>query len=72
MNRKNDPFPSKMLINYLSADCERGLLEATPKGERAVLAFEPRRNAERHADDDRNMDLAAVAATEAISLSERF
>lgn len=49
---------------YLSVncDCERGLLEAMRKGERADLASEATRNADLVEEHDRNIDLAAAEA----------
>jgi hypothetical protein len=60
------------VVNYLNADCDIGLLEAIRKEVRADLASEARRNAVREMEDDRKIDLAAVSATEDISLSESF
>jgi hypothetical protein len=68
----NFSIPRKIVVDYLNVDCDIGLLEAIRKGDRAALASEPRRNAVRHAEDDRKIDLAAFPATEAILLSERF
>jgi len=45
---------------YLRVDCERGLFDAMRNGERAVLASEATRNADRPAEHDRNIDLAAA------------
>jgi len=45
---------------YLIVDCESGLLDAMRNGERAVFASDATRNAERPAEHDRTINLAAV------------
>jgi hypothetical protein len=64
--RKNATKGAIIVVNYLNADWDIGLLEAIRKGVRADLASEAKRNAERETEDDRKIDLAAVPATEAI------
>jgi len=49
-------------------DCERGLLDAIRNGERTGLDSDATRNADRLAEHDRNIDLAAADAIFAIGI----
>jgi hypothetical protein len=70
--RKNATKGAIIVVNYLNADWDIGLLEAIRKGVRADLASEARRKAERETEDDRKIDLAAVPATDAIFVIGKF
>jgi hypothetical protein len=52
----------------MDVDGERGLLDAIRNGERAGLASEATRKADLVAEDDRNIDLAAVEAISVVGV----
>ncbi|RDY11275.1 hypothetical protein CR513_04088, partial [Mucuna pruriens] len=55
-------FMSAEAVAVVDWDCETGLLEARRNGERTGLASDATRNADRPAEHDRNIDLAAADA----------